>query len=139
MGGCEFGMSRKPDRTFSLSEANALVPRVARVTADALRRLQAIREGSGAETAGDDALPPEALEEIQAALAEWSRQVQELGAQPKGFFTVDFPSPDPELLYCWTYGEDQIAFTHKVWENFSHRRPLADAAGAGGGHLKWVH
>jgi len=52
---------------------------------------------------------------------------------------VDFQSADPELLFCWTYGEDKIAFTHKVWENFSHRRPLLPGDEALMGHLRWVN
>lgn len=84
-------------------------------------------------------MPQGMLKEVEKALSEWSKQIVEMGASPKGYFTVDFQSLDPELLYCWTYGEERIKFTHKVWENFSHRRPLEDSAEGLTGHLKWVN
>ena len=71
-------------------------------------------------------------------LRQWDERVARTGALPKGYFTVDFRSADPELLYCWTYGESEIAFAHKIWENFTHRRPLSEAAGTVD-HMKWVH
>ena len=132
-------MSPKPEKAFSLAEANALVPRVADITADVVHHLEVIRQSHGIEEGADVPLPESVLGQIQEALAEWSQSVQETGALPKGFFTVDFPSLDPELLYCWTYGEQQIGYTHKVWENFSHRRPLGEAAGGQKNHMHWVH
>ena len=84
-------------------------------------------------------VPDAALKEIEKLLREWSERVTELGAQPKGYFTVDFQSVDPELLYCWTYGEDRISFGHKVWENFTHRRRLGSNVELPADHLKWVN
>ena len=54
-------------------------------------------------------------------------------------WTPPSQSVDPELLYCWTYGEEHIAHTHKVWENFSHRRPIEGSAQGPDDHLKWVN
>ena len=131
-------MGRKIDRFFELAEANALIPQLVDLTADAVYRLEEMRRSHGIEENQEATLSEEILSGIQEVLAGWAREVLELGGQPKGFFTVDFPSPDPELLYCWTYGEAQITHTHKVWENFSHRRPLAGSAG-GADHTKWIH
>ena len=90
--------------------------------------------------AGDASeIPPSVLREVEAALSEWSEKIEELGVVPKGYFTVDFQSVDPELLYCWTYGEERIAHTHKVWENFNHRRPIEGSAQALKDHLKWIN
>jgi hypothetical protein len=52
---------------------------------------------------------------------------------------VDFQSLDPELLYCWTYGEDKIDYVHKVWENFTHRQPLRSGPSGAGDPPKWVN
>ena len=79
------------------------------------------------------------LKDVEIALQAWSDRITELGGNPKGYFTVDFQSIDPEMTYCWNYGEDSIGHTHKVWENFSHRRPLTESIDAAGEHLKWVN
>ncbi len=131
-------MADKPTRVFSLAEANELVSQVADLTAQVIHRLEEIRQGHAAgENRPDEPTPEVVLREVEEALSEWSARILELGALPKGYFTVDFQSIDPELLYCWTYGEDEIGFTHKVWENFTHRRPLGEHDS--GSRTKWVH
>jgi hypothetical protein len=127
-------------KTFTLAEANTLVRLVAEVTAGVVQHLDSIRQRHQVDFDSSSAGMPEAtLKEVEKALAEWSRRVVELGAQPKGYFTVDFQSLDPELLYCWTYGEEKIEYTHKIWENFNHRQPLAADPGTAAEHLKWVN
>jgi hypothetical protein len=133
-------MSQKQARIFSLAEVNALVAQVANVTAEVVRLLDRIRERYGLEPGtGSQAIPDEAIKEIEEALNAWNSSINDLGAYPKGYFTVDFQSRDPELLYCWSYGEDKIEFAHKTWENFTHRRPLAESVRPPSGHLRWVN
>ncbi len=133
-------MPSSPSRVFSLAEANELVPVVAELTADVVEYLETIRQRHELEQdKGREEMPGSVLKEVEHALGEWSEKIQQLGAHPKGYFTVDFQSIDPELLYCWTYGEDRIAYTHKVWENFAHRRPLSESAKVPSDHLKWVN
>ncbi len=128
------------NKIFSLSEANEVVPEVADLTADTVRQLDEVRQRHRLEPAeGLNPLPEAVLKEVEGLLRSWSERVVELGASPKGYFTVDFQSVDPELLYCWSYGEEKIAFTHKVWENFSHRRPLASSLDETADHLKWIN
>lgn len=130
----------KTIRVFSLSEANELLPEIASLTSEVVQELDEIRQkhrtGSGESM---ESIPEPVLKRIEAALQEWSEKVLALGVSPKGYFTVDFQSLDPELLYCWTYGEEKIAYTHKVWENFTHRRPLKSSAEVRSDHLKWIN
>ena len=123
-------MTERQIKIFTLAEANSLVRHVAELTAEVVHNLDAIRQHHrlDVEKPGS-AVPESVLKEVESALSEWSQQVIELGAQPKGYFTVDFQTMDPELLYCWTYGEERIEYTHKVWENFAHRRPLTSHPG----------
>ncbi len=133
-------MATNPGKAFTLAEANELVPLVAGVTAEVMEHLDSIRQQYDLGSVNADSQMSEVvLKEVESALAGWSEQIVRMGAVPKGYFTVDFQSFDPELLYCWTYGEERIKFTHKVWENFTHRRPLADAAVGDTNHLKWVN
>ncbi|HYK89783.1 MAG TPA: DUF2203 family protein [Acidobacteriota bacterium] len=133
-------MPQGSTKVFSLAEANQVVPVLAEFTAGIVDTLNEIRQRcriDSEDTASK--VPPSALKEIEQLLRKWSDKVSELGAHPKGYFTVDFQSIDPELFYCWSYGEEKISFTHKVWENFSHRRPLAAGLEPAQDHLKWVN
>jgi hypothetical protein len=133
-------MSNHPARVFSFAEANQLVPKVADLTEEVVHELDRIRRRNAPDTeTKGTAISDAVLKEVEEALQEWSDRIIELGGNPKGYFTVDFQSIDPEMLYCWNYGEDKIAFTHKVWENFSQRRPLTESIDASGEHLKWVN
>jgi hypothetical protein len=127
-------------KVFSLAEANELVTVVSELTADVVRQLDDIRQRYRVDAGQDEPVVPETvLREVEELLRSWSERIGHLGASPKGYFTVDFQSVDPEMLYCWTYGEDKISFTHKVWENFSHRRPLSASLDGPADHLKWVN
>jgi len=133
-------MSQRPVKIFSLEEANLMVPKMADLTEEVIQELDNIRRRYAPEDEAETgSIPDEVLKEVEVVLQAWSEQVLELGGNPKGYFTVDFHSLDPELLYCWNYGEEKIRFTHKVWENFSHRRPLTESIDASGVHLKWVN
>jgi hypothetical protein len=133
-------MPNRPAKVFSFVEVNQLVPRIADLTEEVIHELDRIRHrGAPDAEAGGSAISDAVLKEVEEALQEWSERIMELGGHPKGYFTVDFQSIDPEMLYCWNYGEDRIAYTHKVWENFSQRRPLTESIDASGEHLKWVN
>jgi hypothetical protein len=133
-------MPSRPAKVFSFEEANSMVSRVMDITEEVIQELDAIRRRAAPDPeSGKSCISDAVLKEVEEVLQAWSERVLELGCHPKGYFTVDFQSMDPELLYCWNYGEDRIAFTHKAWENFSHRRPLTDSIDASGEHLKWVN
>lgn len=108
-----------PDiRTFTIEEANALLPEVIRLTETAAQRMAALRAATE-ETELD-------LSAQERAIAdEWARTVAAMGILPKGVFVVDFVSRgDPSLLYCWAYGEPRVANQHGVSETFADRQPI---------------
>jgi len=110
---------------FTLDEANATLPEVIRITEETLARLQAIQEPwSRLSLKKFDALHGVAEEDLIRTV--WARCMVELGLQPKGFFTVDFQSPEPDTLYCWTYGEDTVTHEHKTWETFVDRQLISN-------------
>jgi hypothetical protein len=133
-------MKEAPQRVFTLEEANELIPELASFTGEVLRELDAIRQRYAIDGSRKDVSVPEnVLQEVEDLLKSWTKRVMDLGAAPKGYFTADFPTQDPEQLYCWTYGEERITHTHKVWENFSHRRPIGSGVDGPSDHLKWVN
>ncbi|MBM3790927.1 MAG: DUF2203 family protein [Acidobacteria bacterium] len=125
-------------RIFTLAEANEVVARLSRYTSQVVLKIQQLRERYGLQE-DETELPETALQEVEELLGDWSAMVEGLGAQPKGYFTADFQSAEPGMLYCWTFGEDEIGYTHKVWENFTQRRPLIEGPPLEGEHLKWVN
>ena len=133
-------MPNHPVKVFNFEEVSQLIPKIVEMTEEVIHELDSIRRGHTPEEGIEGAAISEsALKEVEEVLQGWSERIAELGGQPKGYFTVDFQSIDPEMLYCWNYGEDRICYTHKVWENFSHRRPLTDSIDATGEHLRWVN
>jgi len=110
-----------PYRVFTLTEANLAVPEVARLTETVQARLGELRD----ELDEGDAESGQRFEqETRGVLAEWQEAILEMGAEPKGIFTVDFRSPDPNVLWCWTVEEPEITHRHFTWESFKDRVPI---------------
>ena len=110
-----------PYRVFTLQQANLVVPEVARVTERVQEQLDDIR-------ARYDEEDPDSGRRLEAEtrdiLSEWQEAVLALGAEPKGMFTVDFRSPDPNVLWCWTVDEPAITHRHFTWESFKDRESI---------------
>ncbi len=113
------------EKKFTLKEANALLPEIIRITQKTIERLEETRARmemeviqSGKEVEKDFHI------RVSAILEEWAMQISRLGVLPKGYFTCDFVSPNPEIYFCWTYGEQEIKYMHKVTETFRDRVPI---------------
>ncbi len=119
-------------RSFSLNEANATLPEVISVTEEAIAALDAARKQFGVDPEADsDDWEPEFETRTSDILETWSRRIVAIGAYPKGYFTVDFKSSVPGTLFCWTLGEVEIRFTHKINESFRDRIPIRDELSLG--------
>lgn len=112
-------------RKFTLQQANELLPELNRITRQTIKKLEAERTRRETEIVkcGHSA-EAEFQQKMNVLLQRWAQQVIELGVMPKGYFTCDFVSPNPERLFCWNYGEKQIGYTHKKTESFKDRVPL---------------
>jgi hypothetical protein len=103
---------------FSLNDAQALLPRVKLMTADAVRRA----EGLTARLNGVSEDDPEHVT-LSAALRDvvngWAEELQTLGLEPKGLWLVDFDNG--EGYYCWCYPESGITHYHGYSDGFSGR------------------
>jgi len=124
-------------RTFSLSEARSLMPRLRRMLArvnamrqalvDMREEIEAAREKS--EPNGGSPLGPAYLK-YMTAFTDGIQKVQSLGVQIKDFQKglVDFPYEyDGRIVYlCWKVDEDEIAWWHEVDAGFAGRRLLTD-------------
>jgi len=116
-----------PYRVFTLEQANQRVPELAELTARVQQRLEDLRLAYD----GEDAQASRDLEaETRELLTAWQESVLEIGAAPKGIFTVDFRSPDPNVLWCWAASEEEITHRHFTWESFKDRVDIVPGRGA---------
>ncbi|MGH7904098.1 MAG: DUF2203 domain-containing protein [Candidatus Dormibacteraceae bacterium] len=133
-------------RTFTIEEANRVLPEVRALAAhlaELLSRLPELQEAvatadyrrrrPGAERDGD--LPEEAYQAARAAvvdaeagLAATLSELDALGIQIKDPIAglLDFPSlRDGELVeLCWMLGEGSILHWHRIGEGFAGRKPI---------------
>jgi hypothetical protein len=135
----------KQRRYFTWAEANALVPRLAqifgtvqqlrtqlRATYDKLERLGAppSEDNLGAEG------PPEVMrlrglfQGLYETLADELREVTELGGEVKdidrGLVDFHYRRDGEDVLLCWRYGEDSIAYWHSLEGGYAARQPVED-------------
>lgn len=122
-------------KTFTLEEANKLVPQIARLLDDLIKmrdrladmgvKLQSLLQrasGNGGNKHGNEYYLT--LEKFNERL----ETLQELGCEVKDLDQglVDFPSyRDGKLVYlCWKRGETRIRFWHDLDAGFAGRQPL---------------
>ena len=137
-------------KTFTLEEANALLPVVdsllgraisAKETAEQLERdIQALRQriflsgGMTVDIAGVARNRTEAEAEVQRA-KEALGEIDSIGVQVKDLDTglLDFPCRvDGELvLLCWRRGESRIEYWHTLESGFRGRQTLDERFGRG--------
>jgi hypothetical protein len=127
-------------RRFTIEEANALIPRLEMLMADAQRAALTLRSAmqEADDTDGTEAHTTKDVLRVRPDLAddvhrlEWAvAEIEALGCQFKGLDLglVDFPAQvdGTTILLCWQYGEKQIAFWHRTDEGFANRRALTAA------------
>lgn len=139
----ETGSGRR--RTFTLAEANALVPRVARVMARLQRtavQLAGVQRRLQLDVVASE--PPEEdeanvlgkrlyrlmddadhlIEVIQAAVDELDSLGCELKDVQQGLVDFRGVRDGEEIYLCWRQGEDRISHWHTLDGGFAGRQPL---------------
>ncbi|HSG78225.1 MAG TPA: DUF2203 domain-containing protein [Acidimicrobiia bacterium] len=115
------------DRVFTVTEADALGPEVARLMAElapiAARAAEAASTRTALAKSNGHGPRVEGGAELRAGLAWFEAR----GIQVKGFSPplVDFPAGSGVLL-CWIEGEDRITHWHRESDGFAGRRPLSE-------------
>ena len=111
-------MSLHRFRIFTLDQANALLPEVSALTE---RTRAGIEQLQGTETDAQNTPSGTAVDGVRELIDGWAQSILALGAQPKGVFTVDFRTPDPNVVWCWAPDEPEICHRHFTWESFKDR------------------
>ena len=134
----------KPEKLFTLEEANAALPRLSilmeRLQRAALSLHEELRSlAAESETDLGELSTEELLRQRPAArsLAEELEsvvdEIQATGVVLKDIQLglIDFPAErEGEVVYlCWQFGEPEVAFWHRMEDGFAGRQPLPGSAG----------
>ncbi len=114
-------------RIFTLEQANAMLPAITALTE---RTRSQIEQLQNADAANEETTQERADQDARELLDRWAHSILALGAQPKGVFTVDFRTPDPNVLWCWAPDEPEICHRHFTWESFKDRISLTPGGDA---------
>ncbi len=110
-----------PPAIFSLQEAQALLPTVKDLTAEAVRRTETLGVRLR-ELAERDPAHAETAAALQDVVDEWAGRVRALGVEVKGLWLVDFDNGHG--YYCWRYPEETIAHYHDYDAGFAGRMKI---------------
>ncbi len=113
--------SPPPPAIFTLDQAQALLPTVKHLTAEAVRRTEELGERLR-ETAADDPRRARLAEALEEVVTDWSARIRELGAEVKGLWLVDFDNGDG--YYCWRHPEERVAHYHGYDDGFAGRMKI---------------
>ncbi len=119
--------------TYSLEDAQALLPEAkqrlaeaSRVLTDLRRVLQHLRDGQAMVTSSDAATLETTFDQTMAWFTQRSIQVK--GLDPA---LLDFPARairdgrEIDVLLCWRDDEDAIAYYHPLASGYRGREPIA--------------
>ena len=108
-------------RTFTLKDAQLLLPAVRARTAEAVEQARAVAERL-------DRLPnghpdrDRLLVALDRVISDWTSAMQAFGAEVKGLWLVDFDTG--EGYYCWRYPEAAVQHYHGYEEGFAGRMKI---------------
>ena len=127
-----------PQRYFTLSEANALLPEVkaalsaVRTAVGSLERIRpAVTDADGdiIRPDGDTLVDPGHLHAVMQ-FHHGLGHIHSLGIEVKDVARglIDFPAKTGgrEIRLCWLDGEDSVAFYHDLETGFDGRKPIAE-------------
>ena len=122
-------------RTFTLEEANSLLPELESLLASLETKQEIVRQLHDEiffeELLENDAPPDTRLQELEATLVRMEEEIQRirtlgcrLRSPREGL--IDFLSQrDAEwVYYCWKRGEKEIRFYHTLRGGFLERKPI---------------
>ena len=113
-------MAKRPAaRTFSLREAQGLLPAVRERTRLAVEEIHTLSLSDDDEEPDAPEASETVREETTRILTEWARDVESMGAEVKGPWLVDFDCGGG--YYCWSWPEDSLDFFHGYKEGFAGR------------------
>lgn len=115
-------------RIFTLEEAQALMPQVRAMTEPVYSLASSLAEELRQAEDEKDETRAEALRErLQTLVQSWQHAMQDLEAEVKGLWLVDFDSGDG--YWCWAYPEESLGHWHSYEGGFRSRVPADQRPG----------
>ena len=108
-------------RVFTLDDARAMLPQIQELTAAAVHEIDPLMQ----QFEGVDESDPEHArlhDSITGIVTAWAEKVQDLGAQAKGLWLVDFDAGDG--YYCWKHPEPTVSHYHGYDDGFAGRMKI---------------
>jgi hypothetical protein len=108
-------------RVFTLDAARAMLPQIQELTAVAARELDPLMQQL--EKVDENAPEhPRLHDSITAIVTAWAEAVQDLGAEAKGLWLVDFDAGNG--YYCWKHPETTVSHYHGYDDGFAGRMKI---------------
>ena len=135
-------MSSAATRTFTVEQANRMLPLVRRIVRDivdthrawssAVKAYENAATWTRADSQATQLTPLEnEVRRLATDIEGYLGELRELGVEFKGFDQglVDFPGErDGRVIYlCWKLDEDEVRFWHEVSDGYTGRQPLEPA------------
>jgi hypothetical protein len=105
---------RPHKRTFTFTQAAALLPEVRKLTDEAQARVETLRARIERGEQGH-ALQAEA----DAVFQEWAESMHARGIEVKGVWLIDFDNGSG--YYCWVWPETKLEYYHSYDDGFPGR------------------
>ena len=108
-------------RIFTLDAARAMLPHIQELTAAAAREVDPLMQQL--EHLDDDAPEHSSLHgSVTLIVTAWAEAVQDLGAEAKGLWLVDFDAGSG--YYCWKHPEPTLSHYHGYEDGFAGRMKI---------------
>lgn len=106
-------------RSFSLEEAQSLLPLVYRLTEEAAKKTKYLMSCINALPDKKSLRALEIQNQINELIDKWQNKIERLGAKPKGLWLADFDNGSG--YYCWKFPEVKILYKHGYQDGFTGR------------------
>lgn len=106
-------------RSFSLEEAQNLLPLVYRLTEEASRKTKYLMNCIEALPDKKSTRALEIQSQVNELIDRWQNKIERLGARPKGLWLADFDNGSG--YYCWKFPEVKILYKHGYQDGFTGR------------------
>lgn len=106
-------------RSFSLNEAQDLLPLIYRVTEEAYKKAKYLMLCIEALPDKKSARASEIQDQINLIIDKWQNKMERLGVKPKGLWLADFDNG--QGYFCWKFPEVKISYKHGYQDGFTGR------------------
>lgn len=106
-------------RSFTLEEAQNLLPLVYRLTEEAAKKTKYLMSCINALPDKKSVRALEIQNQINELIDKWQNKIERLGAKPKGLWLADFDNGNG--YYCWKFPEVKILYKHGYQDGFTGR------------------